>query len=229
MTATLSPTGAAAAGDPETGTAQAAGARRAATATGTGRRYAWLLVLAGAVGLAAAVTLTLEKIRLLEDPGYIPSCNINPIVSCGSVMRTAQASAFGFPNSLLGVAGFAVVVTVGVAALGGARLPRWFWLGLQAGMLFGIGFVHWLIFQTLYRIGAVCPYCIAVWTAMIPLFWYTTLHNLSPSRRVLPLPASRRPGFAAVARYHWVVPACWYLTIALLILNRFWYYWQTLL
>jgi uncharacterized membrane protein len=201
----------------------------ARTATGAGARYAWLLVVAGGVGLAAAITLTLEKIRLLEDPSYVPSCNINPIISCGSVMRTAQASAFGFPNSLIGVAGFAVVVTVGVAALGGARLPRWFWLGLQAGVLFGIGFVHWLIFQTLYRIGAVCPYCIAVWTAMIPLFWYTTLHNLNPARGVIPLPERWRPAVAAVARYHWVVPACWYLAIALMILNRFWYYWQTLL
>lgn len=197
--------------------------------TGAGRRYGWLLLVAGAVGLAAAVTLTLEKIRLLENPGYVPSCNISPIISCGSVMRTAQASAFGFPNSLLGVAGFAVVVTIGAAVLGGARLPRWFWLGLQAGVLFGVGFVHWLIFQTLYRIGAVCPYCIAVWASVIPLFWYTTLHNLAPSRRVIPLPKRWRPAFAAVARHHWVVPACWYLAIALLILNRFWYYWQTLL
>ncbi len=197
------------------------------TTTGAGLRHAWLLVVAGGVGLAAAITLTLEKIRLLEDPSYVPSCNINPIISCGSVMRTAQASAFGFPNSLLGVACFAVVVTVGVVTVTGARLPRWFWLGLQAGVLFAIGFVHWLIFQTLYRIGAVCPYCIAVWAAVIPLFWYTTLHNLS--RRVIPVPERWRPGIAAVARYHWVVPACWYLAIALMVLNRFWYYWQTLL
>ncbi|MFC1434169.1 vitamin K epoxide reductase family protein [Streptacidiphilus sp. N1-3] len=196
------------------------GARTTRTArtarTGAGVAYAWLLVVAGGVGLAAAVTLTLEKIRLLEHPGYIPSCNINPIISCGSVMRTAQASAFGFPNSLLGVGAFAVVVTIGVVALTGARLPRWFWLGLQAGVLFAVGFVHWLIFQTLYRIGAVCPYCIAVWAAVIPLFWYTTLHNLPPLRK-------------ALGRYHWVVPACWYLGILALVLERFWYYWQTLL
>ena len=193
----------------------------------TSRAFALLLTLAGALGLAASITLTLEKIRLLEDPAYTPSCNLNPIISCGSVMRTAQAQAFGFPNSLIGVAGFAVVVTIGVAALSGARYQRWFWLGLQAGVVFGIGFIHWLIFQTLYRIGAVCPYCIAVWTAMIPLFWYTTLHNLR--RGVIPLPAGARSGVAAVARYHWVVPALWYLVIVLMILNRFWYYWSTLL
>lgn len=33
----------------------------------------------------------------------------------------------------------------------------------------------------------------------------------------------------AVARHHWLVPLAWYVLIALLILNRFWYYWRTLL
>lgn len=72
----------------------------------------------------ASNTLTLEKIRLLESPRCVPSCNINPILSHGSVMRTGQASAFGFPDPLIGVAAFAVVVTVGVVLLTGARLPR---------------------------------------------------------------------------------------------------------
>ncbi|HMG64054.1 MAG TPA: hypothetical protein VK599_13990 [Streptosporangiaceae bacterium] len=72
-----------------------------------------------------------------------------------------------------------------------------------------------------------CPYCIAVWAAVIPLFWYTTLHNLG--RRVVPVPERWRPAIAALGRYHWVVPACWYPAIALMVLNRFWYYWQTLL
>ncbi|WP_370085409.1 vitamin K epoxide reductase family protein [Streptacidiphilus sp. MAP12-16] len=210
---------------PEVTTARPQGPARTGPVD-TGRAFALLLLLAGGLGLAASVTLTLEKIRLLENPHYIPSCNINPIISCGSVMRTAQASAFGFPNSLIGVAGFAVVMTIGAGALAGARYRRWFWLGLQAGTLFGIVFVHWLITQTLYRIGAVCPYCVAVWTAMIPLFWYTTLHNLRHG--VIPTPDRWRPGIAAVTRYHWVVPALWYLVIALMVLNRFWYYWSTL-
>ncbi|RPE31900.1 vitamin K epoxide reductase family protein [Kitasatospora cineracea] len=191
------------------------------------RPTGWLLLIAGALGLAASITLTLEKIRLLENPRYVPSCNINPILSCGSVMRTSQASAFGFPNPLIGVAAFAVVVTVGVVLLTGARLPRWFWLGLQAGTLLGLGFVSWLIDQTLYRIGAVCPYCTVVWASVIALFWYTTLHNLRIG--AIPLPARWRPGVEALARWHWVVPAAGYLLVALLVLNRFWYFWRTLL
>ncbi|MER8187694.1 vitamin K epoxide reductase family protein [Kitasatospora sp. NPDC094015] len=190
---------------------------------GAGRRYGWLLLVGGLLGLAASAVLTIDKIRLLKNPDYRPSCNINPIISCGSIMRTGQAEAFGFPNSLIGLAAFAALAAVGAGLLAGAAYRRWFWLGLQAGTLFGLGFVVWLIDQALYEIGALCPYCMVVWAVVLPLFWYTTLHTM----RTGILPAPR--WWPAVARWHWVVPALWYLGIALLVLNRFWYYWSTLL
>ncbi|MFI5530767.1 vitamin K epoxide reductase family protein [Kitasatospora sp. NPDC051853] len=192
-----------------------------------GRKLAWLFVVTGLLGLAASAVLTLDKIKILQDPSYVPSCSINPIISCGSVMTSDQASVFGFPNSLIGLAAFAVVTAVGAGILAGAAYRRWFWLGLQAGVLFGIGFVTWLMTQTLYSIGALCPYCLVVWAAMIPLFWYTTLHNLRSG--VIPVPKSLKPVVREAARYHWAVPALWYAVIALLILDRFWYYWSTLL
>ncbi|MEV8323433.1 vitamin K epoxide reductase family protein [Kitasatospora sp. NPDC056731] len=194
---------------------------------GASRPFAWLLLIGGAVGLFASSVLTLDKIRLLKDPSYVPSCNINPIISCGSIMRSDQAEAFGFPNSLLGLVGFGVVIAIGAGLLAGAAYRRWFWLGLQAGTVFGIGFVTWLMYQALYRIGALCPYCMVVWAAMIPLFWYTTLHNLRSG--IIPTGRALRPVVREAARYHWVVPALWYAVIALLVLNRFWYYWSTLL
>ncbi|MEW1757409.1 vitamin K epoxide reductase family protein [Streptomyces cyaneofuscatus] len=191
------------------------------------RLVAAVLTLGGAIGFLAAFTLTVEKIALLKDPSYSPSCSINPILSCGSVMTTPQAEVFGFPNPLLGIAGFAVVTALGVVLLTGAVLPRWMWWGLQAGVLFGVVLVHWLIFQSLYRIGALCPYCMVVWTVMIPVFWYTTVHILT--RGYLPVPDGMRRSARAVAGYHGVVLTAWYLLIAVLILERFWLYWTTLL
>ncbi|MGO1049614.1 vitamin K epoxide reductase family protein [Crossiella sp. CA198] len=186
------------------------------------RLLPWLLTAGGLLGLAAAFTLTVEKIVLLRDPDYLPSCSIDPILSCGSVMRTAQAEVFGFPNPVLGVAGFAAITTIGAALLAGARFRRWFWLGVQAGVTFGVVFVHWLIFQSLYRIGALCPYCLVVWAVTIPIFLYVTLHNLHHGH--LPCPAGPR---RTLLTFHTVVLTGWFTLILAGVLQAFWTYWST--
>jgi len=180
----------------------------------------WILI-AGVVGLAAAITLTVEKIEILINPDYVPSCSINPVLSCGSVMVTQQASAFGFPNPLIGIVSFTVVVVTGVLALAKVRLPRWYWAGLATGTLLGVVFIHWLIFQSLYRIGALCPYCMAVWAVTIPLLLVVGSIALQPSQS------------NAVARvlyaWRWSLVALWFTALILLILVRFWNYWSTVL
>ncbi|MEQ3553300.1 vitamin K epoxide reductase family protein [Pseudonocardia nematodicida] len=187
------------------------------------RTLPWLLTLGGAIGLLAAFTLTVERFELLVDPSYTPSCSINPVLSCGSVMTTEQAALFGFPNPLLGIAGFAVVLTSGVVLLAGARLPLWYWGGLLAGAGAGTVFVHWLIFQSLYRIGALCPYCMVVWAVTIPIFAYVALAVLDRAG------AAVRPLYAGLARYHAVPVVLWFVVIIGLALQRFWTYWSSLL
>jgi len=123
---------------------------------------AWWVLIAGVIGFAASATLTIEKIEMLKNPGYVPTCSINPVLSCGSVMVTHQASIFGFPNPLMGIAGFAVVIVTGVLAVTRVRLPQWYWVGMLIGTVLAAVFVHWLIYQTLYVIGALCPYCMVV-------------------------------------------------------------------
>jgi uncharacterized membrane protein len=178
------------------------------------RACGWVLVLGGAIGTAAAFALIVDRIALLKDPAFIPSCSISPLLSCGSVMSSPQAEVFGFPNPLIGLVAFPVVATVGGIAVGGGTVPRWVWLGLQAGSVAGVGFVHWLIAQSLYVIGSLCPYCMAVWVVTITVFWYVTLHNLTAGR--LPLPRGRM-----VAAYHGVLLTSWFLAILALIVGRF--------
>ncbi|WP_435830665.1 vitamin K epoxide reductase family protein [Polymorphospora rubra] len=190
----------------------------------TDRIVGWTLTIGGLVGALAAFVLTVEKIALLKDPAYTPTCSINPILSCGSIMTTGQAEVFGFPNPLIGLATFPVVAATGAAVLAGTRLPRWWWLALQAGTVFGVGFVHWLFFQSLYRIGALCPYCMVVWVAMIVLFTYTTLYNLDRGH----LPAPRRLT-DALLRVHSAIPTTWLLILTALVGVRFWDYWRILL
>ncbi|MER7771433.1 vitamin K epoxide reductase family protein [Kitasatospora sp. NPDC096140] len=194
---------------------------------GAGRAYAVLLFLGGLIGLAASAVLTFDKLRILENPSYVPSCNINPVISCGSVMRTEQAEVFGFPNPLLGLAAFGALAAIGAGLLAGAAYRRWFWLGLHAGTALGVVFVHWLVDQALYDIGALCPYCMVVWATVVVLFWYTTLHNVRTG--VIPVGPRLQAVVREAARYHWALPVLWAAVIALLVLNRFWYYWSTLL
>ena len=127
------------------------------------RKFALILVILSVIGLMASFILTVEKINLLKYPSSPLSCNLNPIVSCGSVIESGQAEAFGFTNSLIGLAGFSVIITIGVGMLAGAKYKKWFWLGLQAGTTLGVIFAHWLFYQSVYVIQALCPFCIVVW------------------------------------------------------------------
>lgn len=181
----------------------------------------WVLI-AGVVGLAAALTLTIEKIEILINPDYIPSCSINPVLSCGSVMITPQASLFGFPNPLIGIVSFTVVVVTGVLALVRVNLPRWYWAGLAAGSLLGTVFVHWLIFQSLYRIGALCPYCMVVWAVTIPLLVVAASIAVQPQR-------SGNAVLRGLHTWRWSLVTLWFTGVLLLILERFWNYWSTLI
>jgi len=178
----------------------------------------WVLI-AGVVGLAAAFTLTIEKIKLLENPAYVPSCSINPVLSCGSVMVTPQAAAFGFPNPLIGIVAFSVVVVSGVLAIAKVPLPRWYWAGLAVGTTLGVVFIHWLIYQSLYTIGALCPYCMVVWTVTIPLLVVVASIAVPPTSGVV----------RALHQWRWSLVALWFTGLILLILVRFWDYWSTLI
>ncbi len=49
-------------------------------------------------------------------------------------------------------------MTTGVVLLAGAVPTGWYWSALFTGLTAAVTFVHWLIFQSLYRIGgALCP------------------------------------------------------------------------
>ncbi|SDG07380.1 Uncharacterized membrane protein [Blastococcus aurantiacus] len=184
------------------------------------------MLLGGLTGLVASFVLAVEKYALLADPSYVPTCSLNPILSCGSVMASQQAEAFGFPNPLLGVVGFSVVAATGAALLAGARLAGWYWAGLQVGATAAVVFVHWLIYSSLYRIEALCPYCMVVWAVTIPAFWYVTLHNLTA---VAPrMPARVRAVASAATGAHGVVLTAWFLLIVAAVLERFWLYWSSL-
>ncbi|MFW0795543.1 vitamin K epoxide reductase family protein [Gordonia sp. CPCC 205515] len=176
------------------------------------------VLILGAIGLIASATLTVERFHLLTDPGYTPSCSINPIISCGSVMVTKQAAIFGFPNPLIGIAAFSVIVVTGVLAMARVYLPRWYWLGQALCTAAGFVMINWLAFQSVYRIHALCPYCMVVWTVTAPIL-------ILSINRVLPDTHRGRE----IRSWLWVLLPVWYAVVIVAIGVEFWDYWSTLI
>jgi uncharacterized membrane protein len=141
--------------------------------------FAIFLVVVGAVGWWASFALTVDKILLLENPEADLDCNFSFLVQCGLNLTSPQGAVFGFPNPLLGLGGFAAVIAVGVSLLAGARFARWYWVAFNAGIAGALTFVIWLIGESVFVLGKLCPWCMVVWLVTIPLFWIVTSRNLA--------------------------------------------------
>ncbi|MEU9863955.1 vitamin K epoxide reductase family protein [Streptomyces sp. NPDC047971] len=197
-------------------------ARESAGTIGASRALGLLLMITGAAGVLAGWVITLDKFKLLEDPNFQPGCSLNPVVSCGNIMKSEQATVFGFPNPMLGLVTYGMVVAIGAGILAGARHRRWYWLGLNAGMLFGVGFCTWLMHQSLYEINALCLWCCLAWAATIVMFWYVTSHNVRTG--VLPAPPAVKGFFED---FTFALPVLHIGIIGMLILTRWWDFWTS--
>ena len=81
------------------------------------RTIPWLLIVIGIIGLVSSLVLTHDTLAINANAHYVPSCNLNPIVSCGSVISHKGDTIFGLPYPFYGVAAFAAVVTLGVGLM----------------------------------------------------------------------------------------------------------------
>lgn len=188
------------------------------------------LVVAGAIGWWAAFSLTMERLHLLADPDAIASCDFSLLVQCTANLQSWQGSVFGFPNPILGLAGWIAPIVVGMAILAGARFARWFWLCFWAGMAFAFGFVLWLISQSIYVLGTLCPWCMVTWAVTIPTFYAVTIHLFRSG--VVPVSAGVRKGAQALMTWVPLMAIVSYAIILLLAqvrLNAIVEIWQELI
>ena len=136
------------------------------------------LILVSALGLLAAFVLTVEKLHKLEFPDAAASCDFSVIVQCGKNLASWQGSTFGFPNPLIGLVGWPVVMATGVGLLAGARYAAWYWRAFNLAASLAFAFVIWLFSQSVFSLGTLCPWCMVTWSATIPLFWVSTFWNM---------------------------------------------------
>ena len=190
------------------------------------KRFAISTILLGLLGLVAAFSLSVEKIHILLNKDAILSCDLNPFISCGTVMQKAQASLFGFPNSFIGLMAFTAPIFVGFAILAGAKFKMWFWRIYLVGLTMGLIFVVWLFTQSTFVIHVLCPYCMLAWLAMIPLFWKTFLW--SAAEGVIDVPVRTVGFFVRAADNAWVFTLVTEFLAAITIIVVFWDTWYLL-
>lgn len=178
------------------------------------------LLVTGFVGLYGAFSLVLDEFTKASNPHAVLHCDVNPFISCSDVMASWQGHLFGFPNPVIGVMGFVAPIAVGVMLLsGGVIRARGFWTAFNAGVFLAWVFIMWLFTQTVWAIGALCPWCMLVWSMTIPMFWILALWSLRHGY----LPFGPRVARVAdiVWPYGWAIVLANYLFIALVIVVHF--------
>jgi uncharacterized membrane protein len=147
----------------------------------------WVTMLVASIAsLVASFVLAVEALRLAENPNADLACDINAVLSCGTVASSWQASVLGFPNAYLGLVTEPVVITIAVAALAGVRFPRWFMFAAQVVYTVGLAFAYWLFHQAMFEIGALCPWCLLITLATTLVFFEMTYVNIRDDNLYLP-------------------------------------------
>jgi uncharacterized membrane protein len=185
---------------------------------------AWIygtMLVSACLSLIASFVLSVDALALAADPDVSLSCNINAVISCGTVGSSWQAHLFGFPNAYLGMLAEPVVITIAVASLGGVRFPRWFMLSAQVVYTLGFIFAYWLLYQSMFVIGAMCPWCLLV-TVSTTLVWATLTHvNIRDDNLYLRPRLQERLSGWIQADLDWIVVVIWLLILVLVTVLKY--------
>lgn len=171
--------------------------------------------------LIASAVLSIESYHLALNPDATLSCDVNAILSCGTVAQSWQARFWGFPNAFIGLATEPVVLTIAVAGISGVRFPRWFMFAAQIGYALGLIFAYWLFVQSYFVIGALCPWCLVI-TTFTTITFFTMLH-INVVERNLYLPERAQLAMEKFVRLALdvVVPGVMLVALAVMILVKY--------
>jgi uncharacterized membrane protein len=141
------------------------------------RRTLWAIVALGALGVALSIELA--RIHVGAHAGETSFCSLSEVVNCDRVATSRFSVVLGLPVAVWGIAGFALVTALAVAALA-RRRPHPAWprglLAVTCGACVAASIV--LAFVSKLAIGAWCLLCAAGWGVSVAL--------LAASWRALP-------------------------------------------
>lgn len=142
--------------------------KKSATATKSLNPAAGIAIMVFALlGLFSSVMLLQSELDILEDPAANLICDVNPLIGCSSSLLSAQAHLLGLPNSAVGLAAFGALLALGAVISFRGTLPKIVWWGLTLGVLGGLVFVAYFLFQSVTVFRTLCPYCMLTWVAVL--------------------------------------------------------------
>lgn len=131
----------------------------------------WLIPLLALIGLGISIYLS-----HVETTNTLAACG--PVGDCNTVQQSEYAHIFGISVSLLGIAGYAVILLTWVGGMFKGKIAEWAALVLLAMTFGGTLFSIYLTYLEPFVIGATCLWCLASAVAMtllfvlsIPFYW----------------------------------------------------------
>lgn len=172
--------------------------------------YPHVLTAGSSIGLVASFWQATERIHMLKYPAEPLSCNLSPIVDCGSVLSNKAAAIFGPPNSFIGMVAFSLLFAWGVQRLSGGKWSKSVHYTVLFLSIILLMFSLWFFVASVYVIGKICIFCIFIWTASVPL---ATFGVKDFYEQKLSAPAQMKHVLASISRNALTVTAYLYLLL----------------
>lgn len=180
----------------------------------------WLVITVGSlIGLISSLVQTIERINYALHPKVALTCDINAVFSCSNVFDAWQSRVFGFSNSIVCMIFFALTAGIALAAVTGSKINHILRYVFHFFAVFFLGFGAWYLWQSTYRIGYICIFCLFCYSAVIAMNWaWFRLHY-----RELPL---KKSASAKLAKFvnnggDLFIALMWALAIAGMIIFHF--------
>lgn len=169
--------------------------------------------------LAASFFETIEYQLLLKNAHAALACNLNSVFSCSPVLQAWQSKVFGFPNSMMCMVFFGLLLGVGLAGVCGEAM-KWLRLFAQGLALFFLCFGSWFLEQSIFSIRALCILCVFCFAGLLAINFSLLRLNVDD----LPISPSLRSRLKASFR-HGVDLFAWLLLGLLIAAVIFWKFW----
>jgi uncharacterized membrane protein len=136
------------------------------------------------LGVIANFWQTLDKLHLLKEPDAVLLCNLDDVFSCSNILDTPQSALFGFPNSIMALVFFVVLLTAAVIALTGGTIAKKTRYGLQIISLVLLAFGTWFLTFSAFSVGALCIFCIVSFLGLLLINGAWLRINAADSKRL---------------------------------------------